>query len=150
MVYPKKQGQCLVFLCIVVAVLGRFRRFMCFIYPYISGSLHWHWGNHMIAPVPMKWPWKIWVKLRYQITIKYYKSWTVCIFLGMYYVSQLIHGNSTTFYLLDTARLTHLPLVAHICVSELGQHWLAQVMACRLFSAKPLPQPMLTYCQLDP
>ena len=26
---------------------------------------------------------------------------------------------------------------------------LVQVMACRLFSAKPLPEPMLAYCQLD-
>ena len=26
---------------------------------------------------------------------------------------------------------------------------LGQVMACRLFSAKPLPEPMLVYCQLD-
>ena len=25
-----------------------------------------------------------------------------------------------------------------------------QVMVCRLFGAKPLPEPMLTYCQLDP
>ena len=34
------------------------------------------------------------------------------------------------------------------------RHWtgtaLVQVMACRLFGAKPLPEPMLTYCQLDP
>ena len=27
---------------------------------------------------------------------------------------------------------------------------LLQVMACRLFGAKPLPEPMMTYCQLDP
>ena len=27
---------------------------------------------------------------------------------------------------------------------------LVQVMACRLFGTKPLPEPMLTYCQLDP
>ena len=27
---------------------------------------------------------------------------------------------------------------------------LVQVMACRLFRAKPLPEPMLVYCQLDP
>ena len=27
---------------------------------------------------------------------------------------------------------------------------LVQVMACRLFGTKPLPKPMLTYCQLDP
>ena len=26
---------------------------------------------------------------------------------------------------------------------------LVQVMACRLFGAKPLPEPMLIYCQLD-
>ena len=26
---------------------------------------------------------------------------------------------------------------------------LVQVMACRLFGAKPLPEPMLAYCQLD-
>ena len=25
-----------------------------------------------------------------------------------------------------------------------------QVMACRLFDAKPLPEPMLSYCQLGP
>ena len=32
------------------------------------------------------------------------------------------------------------------------KHWLSliQVMACRLFCAKSLPEPMLTYCQLDP
>ena len=27
---------------------------------------------------------------------------------------------------------------------------LVQAMACRLFGAKPLPEPMLTYCQLEP
>ena len=27
-------------------------------YPYPSGLLHWQWGNHMIAPVPVRWPWK--------------------------------------------------------------------------------------------
>ena len=26
---------------------------------------------------------------------------------------------------------------------------LVQIMACRLFGTKPLPEPMLTYCQLD-
>ena len=24
--------------------------------------VHWHWGNCMIAPVPVKQPWRIWVK----------------------------------------------------------------------------------------
>ena len=27
---------------------------------------------------------------------------------------------------------------------------LVQIMACRLFGAKPLSKPMLGYCQLDP
>ena len=27
---------------------------------------------------------------------------------------------------------------------------LLQVMACRLFGARPLPEPLLMYCQLDP
>ena len=35
---------------------------MWFIYSYSSGLLHWHWGNHMIAPVPVKWPWRIRVR----------------------------------------------------------------------------------------
>ena len=38
-------------------------RFMWYSYPYGSGLLHWHWGNHMIAPVPVKEPWTIWVEL---------------------------------------------------------------------------------------
>ena len=32
-------------------------------YPYFSGLLHWHWGNHMIAPVPVNQPWRIWVNV---------------------------------------------------------------------------------------
>ena len=31
-------------------------------YPYSSGLLHMHWGNHMIAPVPVVQAWRIWVK----------------------------------------------------------------------------------------
>ena len=26
------------------------------VYPYPSGLLHWHWGNLMIVPVPVKQP----------------------------------------------------------------------------------------------
>ena len=37
----------------------------------------------------------------------------------------------------------------HICVSEIAGSLLIQVMVCRLFGAKPLPEPMLAYCQLD-
>ena len=31
------------------------------IHVYPSGLLHWHWGNHAIAPVPVKQPWRLWV-----------------------------------------------------------------------------------------
>ena len=41
--------------------------------------------------------------------------------------------------------LTNLPLVPHIC----NQVSIGQIMACRLFSAKPLSKPMLGYCWLD-
>ena len=34
-------------------------------------------------------------------------------------------------------------------MDELGNH-LVQVMVCRPIGAKPLPEPMLTYCQLRP
>ena len=39
------------------------RRFMWHISSYPSGLPHWHWGNRMIAPVPVKQPWRIWVKI---------------------------------------------------------------------------------------
>ena len=42
--------------------------------------------------------------------------------------------------------LTLLPLVPR----QRTGSTLVQVMACRLFGAKPLPEPMLTHCQLDP
>ena len=51
--------------------------------------------------------------------------------------------------ILHICYLTHLPLMPHICVSEFGSA-LVQIMACRLFGAKPLSKPMLGYCQLDP
>ena len=34
---------------------------MVWFYPYLSGFVHRHWGNHTIAPVPVKQPWKTWV-----------------------------------------------------------------------------------------
>ena len=37
--------------------------------PHPSGLLHWHWGNHSIAPVPMKQPWKIWANKSYISTM---------------------------------------------------------------------------------
>ena len=39
----------------------------CLFDPYPSGLLPWNWGNHMIAPVPVKQPWRIWVNGPHQI-----------------------------------------------------------------------------------
>ena len=56
--------------------------------------------------------------------------------------SHLQRANAQSFH------LTHLPLVLRIC-QRIG--WaLVQIMACRLFGAKPLSKPMLACCQLDP
>ena len=45
------------------------------------------------------------------------------------------------------------PSTAYICAAYMRQ-WtrsaLVQIMACRLFGVKPLPEPTLTYCQLNP
>ena len=38
---------------------------MWFTYSYLSGLLHWHWDNHIIAPVPVKQSLSIWLKLAY-------------------------------------------------------------------------------------
>ena len=46
--------------------------------------------------------------------------------------------------------LNHQNRMRHICVSKLYHHWFSQVMACYLFRTKPLSEPMLTFCQLDP
>ena len=35
-------------------------------YRCYSGLLHWHWGNSMMAPVPVKQPWRIWVNKSYE------------------------------------------------------------------------------------
>ena len=51
------------------------------------------------------------------------------------------------FSTLNQNFLTHLPLVLHIYV-WMGSA-LVQIMACRLFGAKPLSKPMLGYCQLE-
>ena len=39
------------------------------------------------------------------------------------------------------------PSAAYMC--RWTESALVQVMACRLFGAKPLPEPMFTFCQLD-
>ena len=49
------------FCCVlfVVHILSTCSGFMRHFHSYVFRSLYWHWGNHMIAPVPVKWSWKI-------------------------------------------------------------------------------------------
>ena len=42
-------------------ILSVIRRCEPSVTPYPSGLLHWHWGSHIIAPVSVKQPWRIWV-----------------------------------------------------------------------------------------
>ena len=48
---------------------------MSVVYLYSPWLLHRHWGNHVIAPVPVKQTWKIWVHVLYIFT-KYYQTKT--------------------------------------------------------------------------
>ena len=62
----------------------------CQYHPYPSGLLHWHWGNHMIAPVPVKQTWRIWVNKLHGVSrdditkINTNRNKSACIFYGMY------------------------------------------------------------------
>ena len=80
-------------------------------------------------------------------------SWINCqmlkcvVVLYTYIVNIILQYNpliSWSFYL----KGPHWGWVTHVCVSKLTS-WV-QIMACRLFSSKPLSKPMLSYCQLDP
>ena len=50
-------------------------------------------------------------------------------------------------YIMAVHWLTHWGRVAHMCTSIIVS--LVQIMACRIFGAKPLSESMLEYCQLD-
>ena len=68
------------------------------------------------------------------------------------YISKVWIGNYTpqhTYQYTINVRLNSSPPSAAYLRRQIGSA-LFQVMACRLSGAKPLPEPMLTYCQLDP
>ena len=54
-VHPKNYGNCPCFIVLLWFGTGQY-------YPFLSRLLHWHWGNRMIAPVPVKQPWMVWVQ----------------------------------------------------------------------------------------
>ena len=51
---PRNMHTVFALLCFVVVIHW-------LIFPYPSGLLYWHCGNLMIAPVPAKQPWWIWI-----------------------------------------------------------------------------------------
>ena len=83
---PRNMHTVFALLCLVVVIHW-------LIFPYPSGLLHWHCGNLTIAPVPAKQPWWIW---KYFMWIHYERlhnhnkakhNKTVCIFRGIYYIT---------------------------------------------------------------
>ena len=77
--------------CVWIALLFGYGQGNWF-HPYPSGLLHWHWGNHMItwgkhmiAPVPVKQPWRKLdprnpLKAKHDYN-KTYHDKTLCIYL---------------------------------------------------------------------
>ena len=72
-----------------------------------------------------------------------------CIFVYRHVSSSLSVRFSLSYFSTTDSRINSSPhTVTHM------RQWirspLVQIMACRLFGAKPLPIPMLGYCRLDP
>ena len=79
------------------------------IFPYPSGLLHWHCGNLMIAPVPAKQPWWIWINTSCEFIMNdcitttkqsttkpcaYFLGYTVtCTFANYYWLDPLANYN---------------------------------------------------------
>ena len=138
------------------------------IFPYPSGLLHWHCGNLTIAPVPAKQPWWIWINTSCEFIMNdcitttkqsttkpcaYFLGYTV-IYNSLKSISMKVatsRGNTT--YIMIKVFLIDCKLLS-ISSSRPGdaymRHWttspLVQIMACRLFGAKPLSKPMPDYC----
>ena len=70
------------------------------------------------------------------------KQYTKLSALYLYFPINKCINLFTQFYaVMHIMLLTHWSLLTQICVSEIGHH-IVKVMACHLFGAKPLPEPM--------
>ena len=91
---PRNMHTVFALLCFVVVIHW-------LIFPYPSGLLHWHCGNLMIAPVPAKQPWWIWINTPCEFIINdcttttkqsttkpcaYFLGYTVYIYIYMYII----------------------------------------------------------------
>ena len=59
-------------------------------YPYPSGLLHKHWGNHMIVQVLVEQPWRIWVNMSYQ---PQYNQANTTVYIFFYIMMMSSNGN---------------------------------------------------------
>ena len=109
---------CIAVLCFVVVMLSVPCGVVWSIFPYPSWPLHWHRGNHAIAPVPVKWPWRIWVnRLLYPTATK---NNTNLVYNYWYILKRIIETCINMAYRLQTFKkvfltktvvfLTHLGL----------------------------------------
>ena len=130
------------------------------IFPYPSGLLHWHCGNLTIAPVPAKQPWWIWINTSCEFIMNdcltttkqsttkpcaYFLGYTVCCYLVLWSLS-LCNDFKDWALQVYAKHLTHWGRVTHICLNNLT----ITGSDNGLVGTKPLSEPMLEYCQLNP
>ena len=72
-------------------------------YPYPSGLLYWHLGNLMIAPVPVKQSWRIWVNLPSNPIRKWWYTHRLTNMTNHFYMTCMCHilGDDVTILLLS-------------------------------------------------
>ena len=135
-VYPKIYAHGFVVLCFVVVMQS-------FIMNSHEVFIHIHQGCFAGTGAIVRLPQCQWSKpdgygkiSQCITTTKHSKAKTVCIFLGIYCICLIWAYNS--LWLSNAYR------------RQWTMSTLVQIMACRLDGAKPLSEPMLIYCQLDP
>ena len=56
-------------------------------HPYLSGLLHWHWGNLLFGPVPVNKHWRMWVNHSYESTDNWTRPSTYYITIMAFQIS---------------------------------------------------------------
>ena len=116
------------------------------VYPYSSDSNHWHWAYRSLKIMKYISNWSpkdAW----YQ-----HKKYNIYVVLQIFIITMFIIYLHIKCACLISVFVWWLclnipPSAAYMC--QRIRPALVQIMACRLFSAKPLSKQMLGYCQLD-
>ena len=87
-------------------------------YPHPSGLLHWHWGNRMIAPEPVKQPWGMWVNKTYQSSNNNDYNQSLTKHIHVHISWHMGHITGPSLFQIITGRLlvlynVYLPLTRH-------------------------------------